>query len=131
VSKTINPKKDPIITPQHAAMRCYSSVLFILIALLPRCVPNPGFHQVVDTGDGGFVITRVHTERISFEVYTQQIYLTKLNGDGEPVWDRRTVNKRGNAASFQLAQMFALQFLSKARLEFDSRGRFEPIRATF
>ena len=97
MSKTINPKKDPTITPQRTAMRCYSSVLLVLIALLAGCVPNPGFHQVVDTGDGGFVITRIHTERISFEAYTHQIYLTKLNGDGEPVWDMRTVNKRGDA----------------------------------
>jgi hypothetical protein len=95
MSKTINPEKDPTITPQRTAMRGYSSVLFVLIALLAGCVPNP--HRVVDTGDGGFVITRIHTERISLEAYTHQIYLTKLNGDGEPVWDRQTVNEKGDA----------------------------------
>lgn len=70
--------------------------LIALIGFLTACSNMPDLHQVVDTGDGDFIITRVHTEHISVQERTWQIYLTKLNNDSEPMWDAQTLNKEGS-----------------------------------
>lgn len=75
--------------------------LLALIGLLRGCYPIADFHHVVDTRDGEFIITQDHAKRIAFQEPTYQIRLTKLNGDGEMVWDPRTLNKGGREYSMR------------------------------
>lgn len=93
---------------RHPARRRVLDLLFLggLIALmgfLTACTNFPDLHQVVDTDEGNFIITRVHSESISVQERTQQIYLTRLNGASEPVWDTRTLNKEGSGHKMLVA----------------------------
>lgn len=75
----------------------YIPIFLALVGLMRGCVLAPSFHHVIDTREGEFIITRIHTERLPFEGQThKEIHLTKLNPAGEPLWDMRTLNKEGS-----------------------------------
>jgi hypothetical protein len=82
--------------PRHCHV-LHIPLLIALIGLLTGCGKFPNFHQVMATSDEGFIITRVHTERIPFEEQThKEIHLIKLDPAGEPLWDMRTLNREGS-----------------------------------
>ena len=86
--------RDHSTVPHHMF---YIPIFLALVGLMRGCVLAPSFHHVIDTREGEFIITRIHTERLPFEGQThKEIHLTKLNPAGEPLWDMRTLNKEGS-----------------------------------
>jgi hypothetical protein len=79
--RMMQPEHRACSHPSRRRVLCFPFLwgLITLMGFLTACSNVPDLYQVVDTGER-----------------TRQIYLTRLNSAGEPVWDTRTLNKEGS-----------------------------------